>query len=163
MTPAVFLLLLAAQATVLRDESDVVPPGQWRFDEFLLKDQLPATVNCTFRVDPPGKARVELLTAANLQALLHGREHEAIAVAKGPGSGELRYEIGVPGRFAVVVINEEQNREARVALKVGLDFSVNATYVPPERRLAVILLSFFGFLAIVTLSARKLLIAMRRQ
>lgn len=160
MKLAVVLLFLGgAHFTVLRDEIDVVPAGQWRFDEFLLKDQLPATVFCQFRVDPPGKARVELMTAENLQALLRRERYEPIAKATG---GKLRYTIGVPGRFAVMVLNDDPRREARVALKLSLDFSTNARYLSPERRLTVILLSFIGFLAVVTLSARKLMMAMRR-
>jgi hypothetical protein len=163
MKLAALLLLLAAEPAVLRDEVDLLPPGQWRYDSFALKDQVPATVDCTYVVAKPGRVRVELMTRENLHSMLHGGDYETIA--KGQG-GRLTREMGAPGEFAIVVTNEEKTREAQVALRLTLDFSNQnagkARYLSPGRKSAVILLSFFGFLAIVTLSARKLLLAMRR-
>ena len=153
----------AGQPAILRDDVNVVPPGEWRYDVFVLKDQLPATVDCTYVVASPGRARVELMTRDNLQSMLHGGEYESIAQSE---SGRLVREIGLPGEYAVVVRNQERQREARVALRLSLDFSgrapVKARYLSPERKLVVVLLSFFGFLGIITISTRKLLIAMRQ-
>ncbi len=63
---------------MLRDEVNVVPPAQLRFDEFILKDQLPATVECNFRLDSPAKIRLELMTADNRRALMHGEPYDSI-------------------------------------------------------------------------------------
>ena len=165
---ALFGILLASQLgagqpAILRDDVNVVPPGEWRYDIFVLKDQLPATVDCTFVVGSPGRARVELMTRDNLQSMLHGGEYESIVESE---SGRLVREIGLPGEYALVVRNKEKQREARVALRLSLDFSgrapVKARYLSPERKLAVVLISFFGFLGIITLSTRKVLIAMRQ-
>ena len=157
-------MLLAAlllSAVVLRDDVNVVPPGQWRYDEFILKDQIPATVDCVFRVDSPAHAHIELVTRDDLREMLRGKPHEAIASAPGPQAGKLRQEIREPGSYALVIVNEDRRRPARVALRLSLDFSARlqtkARYLEPQRKLAVIVLSFAGFLAIVTLSARKLL------
>jgi hypothetical protein len=160
MKLAALLLLLAAEPAVLRDEVTVLPAGQWRYDSFLLKDQIPATIDCTYVVAAPGRVSVALMTRENLHSMLHGGEYETLAEAHG---GRLTREMTAPGEFAIVVKNEEKTREARVALRVTLDFSGRAArYLSPTRKLTVMVLSFFGFLAIVTLSARKLLIAMRR-
>lgn len=92
--------------------------------------------------------------------MLRSGEYESLATAKG---GRLNRKIDSPGQFAIVVTNEDKNREARVALRITLEFTdKTARYLSRNRQLTIVLLSFFGFLAIVTLSARKLLIAMRR-
>jgi hypothetical protein len=66
----------------------------------------------------------------------------------------------------VVINNRESRVPVQVHLRVWLDFSARAAqgvgYLSPERRLAVILISFAVFFGIVTWSARKLLQATRR-
>ena len=157
------LLVLSASVTLLRDDVNVVPAGEWRYEKFTITDKLPTDVDCTFKVDDPGRARVELVSADNLQALLKGREHESIATST---SGTLHQEIGVPGEFAVVIVNLDEKRAARVAMRITLDTSgksmIKARYLSPERRLVVILFSCIGFLLIVGWSARQLLIGMSR-
>ncbi len=158
------LFLLAADVTVLRDGVVTVPAGQWRYEAFTVGKRLPADVDCIFRAEAPAKARVELLTRENLQLRMKGEDYENIAAST---SGALHQEIGVPGDFAIVVVNQDQNHPARVAIRLSLDTSgrslVKVRYLSPERKLAVILASFVGFLLIVTLSARRLLIAMKRR
>ena len=157
------LLVVAAGVTVLRDDVNTVPPGEWRYQQFSVGPKLPADVDCTFQVAPPGHARVELMTRENLQALLKGRSYESIATS---ASGTLHQEIGIPGEFALVIVNPDQTQLARVALRVTLDTTgqslIKAHYVPPQRKLIIILSSFVGFLLIVSISARKLLLAMKR-
>lgn len=156
------LLLLAAEAVVLRDDVNVVPPGEWRYDEFVVKEQVPATVACAFHQEGQARARVELVSRQQLDSLLKGQAHDVIVESRESGFSQ---QIRQPGSYALVLVNEDKTRPARVALKLTLDFSAyrrpSARYLSPERRLTVILLSFVGFLAIVTLSARKLLRAMR--
>ncbi|MDQ6677755.1 MAG: hypothetical protein M3Z09_10720 [Acidobacteriota bacterium] len=157
------LFLLVADVTILRDGVITVPPGQWRYDEFSVGERLPADVDCTFRVEAPAKARVELVTKENLRLLMKGEDYENIAAS---ASGALHQEIGVPGGFAIVVVNQDENHPAHVAMRLSLDTSgrslVKVRYLSPERKLIVILASFVGFLLIVTLSARTLLVAMKR-
>ena len=157
------LLVLATGVTVLRDDVNTVPAGEWRYQQFSVGPQLPADVDCTFQVAQPGRARVELMTRDNLQALLKGRAYESIATST---SGNLHQEIGVPGDFALVIVNSDKSQSARVAMRITLDTSgrslIKARFVSPERKLTIILSSFAGFLLVVTLSARKLLLAMKR-
>ncbi len=125
--------------------------------------QLPVEVDCRFREARGIPVRAELVTEENLSAKLHHRAYEAIASSTG---GTLRYEIGVPGTFAIVIINEDPSRAAEVLLRTALDMSPVQTGFPrtltTRRKLTVIALSFIGFLSIVTLSARQLLGAIRR-
>ncbi len=157
------LIVLSAGVTVLRDDVNVIPAGEWRYEQFAITSKVPADVDCTFRVKDNGHARVELVTSENLQALLNGREHESIVTST---SGTLHQQIGVPGDFAIVIVNLEKKRAARVAMKVTLDTSgismVKARYLTPQRRFVVIVSSCIGFLLIVGISARQLLVAMKR-
>lgn len=163
MTPLVALFWAAGSIITIRDEVDVIPAGQWRYQEFTVGTKLPAEVDCEFKVSPPARARVELMTRESLKALLKGEEHEPILSST---SGSLHQEIGIPGNFALVIVNSDKALEARVAIKATLDTSgqslMKAKYVSPQKRMVVILSSFVGFLLIITLSARKLLIAMKR-
>jgi hypothetical protein len=159
MTPALFLL---ASSVVLRDDVNTVPPERWRYERFVTKEQLPVYVDCTFRVVKGPAVRVELMTADNLEALRRGEPHEFITESS---DGDLHQEIGVPGTFAVVVMNPDKALAADVSMRLSLDFSAKSLKVTgelsPEKKLVVMVLSFTGFLAIVSLSARKLILVMR--
>ncbi len=152
---------------VLRDEAITVPPGEWRYDEFVLKQQLPATVNAYYRVDQGSEVHAELVTRESLQAMSARRPHQTINVTATAREGELHQEIGIAGTYALVIVNHNQTQPATVAFKLNLDFSgkpvSDVRYLSPERKRNVILLSFFGFVTLVTLSARKLLLAMRQK
>ncbi len=156
------VLLLVGSVTVLRDDVNSVPAGEWRYQQFTVGSQLPAEVDCNFKAEEPGRARVELVTHDALQQLLKGREHDSIATST---SGMLHQEIGLPGTFALVIVNLDRKRAVRVAMRVTLDTSgkslVKARYLSPERRQVVIVTSCVGFLLIVGLSARQLLAAMK--
>jgi hypothetical protein len=156
-------LLLLGSAVVLRDDISSIPPHhRWRYDRFQTTEkQLPVDVDCAFRVEKGSHVRVELLTEENLNALRRGERYDAIQSSK---KAPIHQEIGVPGTFAIVVWNDDEERTAEVALKLSLDFSGKslneARTLSPRRQLTVILLSFVGFLAILTVSARQLLRAM---
>jgi hypothetical protein len=160
------LALLVLSAVVLRDDVSRIPPHhKWRYDRFEVTEKhLPVEVDCVFRVQKGDHVHLELMTEENLEALRGGQKHEAI---QSSSNGELHQEIGLPGTFAIVLWNDDETLPAEVALKVSLDFSGRTLNLPrtltPQRRLTVILLSFFGFLSILTVSARQLLKAMARR
>jgi hypothetical protein len=157
------LALLLLGAVVLRDDVSRIPPNhKWRYDRFEVTEKnLPVDVDCRFRVQKGDHVHVELMTEENLEALRAGRNHEAIQASS---DGALHQEISVPGTFAIVLWNDDEAQAAEVALKLSLDFSgrnLNTTRsLTPQRQLTVILLSLFGFISILTVSARQLLKAM---
>lgn len=159
MIPVLFLL---ASSVVLRDDINTVAPDRWRYERFVTKEQLPVEVDCVFKVVKGPPVRVELMTADNLETLRRGEPHEFIAASE---SGDLHQQIGVPGTFAIVVINSDKQHAADVSLRLSLDFSARSLKVTgelsPQKKLLVALLSFAGFVAIVSFSARKLILAMR--
>ncbi len=155
------LALLLLGSVVLRDEVSVIPPNhKWRYDKFVVTEKnLPFDVDCLFRVEKGGHVHLELLTEENLEALRAGsRDYGVIQTSQ---SGTLHQEVGVPGTYAIVLWNDDATKPAEVALKLSLDFSGKslnfARTLTPQRKLTVILVSFFGFITILGVSARELL------
>jgi hypothetical protein len=160
------LALLLLSAVVLRDDISRIPPHhKWRYDRFEVTEKhLPVDVDCRFHVQKGDHVHLELMTEENLEALRAGKGHDVILSSS---DGELHQQIGVPGTFAIVLWNDDETLPAEVALKLSLDFSGKnlkmTRTLTPQRQLTVILLSFFGFLSILVVSARELLKGMARR
>lgn len=160
------LLLLAASTRVeLVDEVYTIPRAEWRYVEVVLK-QTPVAVHCDFATASKGAGvRVALLTRADLDRLRADRAHGFITATPIEASGSFSYPLRTPGEYAVVVDNRGLAEPVRVHLRVSLDFmgkpGQGVGYLSPQRRLAVIVISFAVFFAIVTWSARKLLRSLR--
>jgi hypothetical protein len=160
------LLLWAGTRVELVDEVYTIPPAKWRFVPVDLK-QMPVAVHCNFQsVTNDTELRVALLSRADLELLNADQPHGFLAATQLGMKGTLTYQLHRAGEYAVVIDNRGLRAPARVQLRVWLDFSTRAApgvgYLAPERKLAVILISFAVFFAIVTWSARKLLQATRR-
>jgi hypothetical protein len=160
------LLLLAGSRVELVDEVYSIPPSKWRFVPVELK-QMPVAVHSDFQViASTAQVRVALLSHEDLERLNADQPHGFLAASQPATVGSLTYRLQRPGEYAVVVDNRGLEAPVRVHLRVWLDFSRGAApgvgYLSRERRLAVILISFAVFFAIVTWSARKLLHATRR-
>jgi hypothetical protein len=160
------LLLAAATRVELVDEVYTIPTAEWRYVEVQLR-QTPVAVNCSFQVVSRGaQVRVALLSRADLERLRADQPHGFLAATQPASSGTLNYHLQRAGEYAVVVDNRALHTPLRVHLRVSLDFSgrpeQGVRTLSPERRLAVILISFAVFFGIVTWSARKLLRAARQ-
>jgi hypothetical protein len=158
------LLLFAGSRVELVDEAYTIPPSEWRYVQVELK-QTPVTVQCDFQ-SKDAQVRVALLSRDDLERLRADQPHGFLAASQPSTAGALSYQVHRAGNYAVVIDNRGLRAPVRVHLRVWLDFSPRAAQgvrvLPPERRLAVILISFAVFFAIVTWSARKLLQATRR-
>jgi hypothetical protein len=125
--------------------------------------QLPVTIEYEFHViSGDGAIRAALVNLEGLDALKKG-DREPLGSGAFQKQGNVSHLIGVPDEYAVVIENRGPGR-ASVRLRVSLDFSerrVQVRYLSSERRWAVIVISTSVFLAIVLISARKLLGAMR--
>jgi hypothetical protein len=167
MTFLAWILLFAATSRVeLVDETYTIPAANWRYIELELK-QLPVTVLCDYEV-ASGSAgvRLALMRRHDLERLRSGQPHGVLAATEPGARARLDHHIRAPGEYVLVLDNREEARSADVHLRVSLDFAARRapgiTYVSPERRLAVILISFGVFFGIVTWSARRLLGAIRK-
>ena len=162
MSPALLLLLFAVDSQTLLDEVVEVPPSDWRYAQVMLK-QLPVTIEYEFQViSGDGAIRAALVNLEGLEDVKKG-DREPLGAGAFLRQGSFSRLIGVPDEYAVVIENRGPGR-ASVRLRVSLDFSerrVQVRYLSPERRWAVVVISACVFLAIVLISARKLLGAMR--
>ena len=162
MTAALLLMFFAADAQTLLDEVVEVPSNDWRYAQVVLK-QLPVTIEYEFQViSGDGAIRAALVNLEGLEDVKKG-DREPLGSGAFQRQGNFSRLIGVPDEYAVVIENRGPGR-ASVRLRVSLDFSerrVQVRYLSSKRRWAVIGISTSVFLAIVLISARKLLGAMR--
>lgn len=155
MVPLVLLLLTAATRVLLVDEPFEIPAHDWRFDSDLGLHQRAANLIAQYQVQTGGNVRLLLMTRENVDLMSEGRNHSTMAVTHTADTGFMRYNVSQPGDYALVVDNRDNDRPARVHLKVWLDFP-SVTTISPQRQLTVILLSFAFFFGIVTWSTRRL-------
>ncbi len=159
MLPLAFLLLLAAPRVQLVDDVFHVPADDWRYVDFSLKRRAALVSAECETASPTTPVRIALLRREDLERLRAGAPHGIIDVT-GPGSrNRLNYLLREPGDYALVIDNEARV-PAAVHLAVWLDFAPRAAapaQITPQRRLAVILISFAVFFAIAGFSTRKLL------
>jgi len=158
MTAILVLLLAAWSRVTLVDKAFEIPAGEWRYWDHSLNDE-PAELGCTFESEPGTRVRAVLISHAELTEWLAGREHAEIAATSYGARGVLQIAVHEPDAY--VVIDNGGSRPAEVHLRVFLD-QQQVRYLSRQRRLAVIVISFGAFFAIVTLSARKLLHAARK-
>lgn len=153
------LLLLSSSQVLLVDEVYTIPAADWRFVEMVLQQQRSKVV-CDFRViSGGGSVRVVFISLRELQSLRLGTRPHALESRPFQTAGKVEKQIEVPGHYAMII--ESLREPARVQLRVNVDFSPEVGYLSRERQLAVIVISFAVFFAIVTYSARRLLKAIR--
>jgi len=154
MIAALLFLLAAPRPAVLVDKVFEIPAMQWRYWDRPLSEA-PALVGCEFAAETrDARARVVLVNRAELDQWLAGRDHEEIGSTPVGPRGMLHVAAHDPDAY--VVIENRGPRPVAVHLRVFLD-EPPVRYLSRERQLAVIAVSLGVFLAIATLSARKLL------
>ena len=102
---------------------------------------------------------LEFFSESDLNAWRFGHDHDEIATTPIGPRGYLRISVHDPDTY--IAIENRGSRTAGVRLRVFLE-RANVRYLSRRRHLAVILISFGVFFAIVTFSARRLLKAIRR-
>lgn len=139
--------------------------GDFRGIPFTVR-QTPTEVECRFEVlrgNP--SVHIELLPMREFRLFDPGEEHDTMALTPDARTGDFRRVIDTRGRFALVIVNAKNAPPAIVTLdlktNVNPDNSDVARTLPPQRQLAVILISFAFFFITVTWSSRKLIRAMR--
>jgi hypothetical protein len=155
---AALLFLLAASSRVELINEDFVIPAN---DRWAVGDPIkrPAWVECDFRSQPGARVRVVLLTSEAWHAWLAGQTHDEIAATAVESQGRLSQYVREPETS--IVIHNLGDRPAKVHLRVLLE-QPQVRYLSRSRQLTVIVISFGVFFAIVSLSARKLLKAIRK-
>jgi hypothetical protein len=162
-----FLLVVFRGVSVL-DQTYQVPPDNWRYVDSnewqypgLEWKEGPAIVNADFTVESGPPITMMLMDRANLDQLKHGELHEAAAGTTLAPNGRLGLRVASPRNYVLVLENRGSSQTTTVHVRVKID-SWDYTELTPERRLAVIALSFGVFFGIVTYSGAKLWRAFKR-
>jgi hypothetical protein len=154
-------LVLAADAV----QPFKLAPGDFRWLPLTVR-QTPVEVDCHFDVAGGNPSvHVELLPMSEFRHFDRGLEHETLASTPEGATGAFRRIIDTPGQYAVIVANARSAPPATVSLHLETNVNPNraevARTLSPQRRLAVIAISFAFFFLTVAISGRKLLRAMR--
>jgi hypothetical protein len=159
MTAFLFLWLAFSARVELVNKVFDIPAREWRYWDRPLAEE-PALIACEFSSTSPGAlVRVALVQRDQLDAWLAGRDHDEIAATAAGQSGSLRLALHDPNVY--VVIDNRGARPASVRLGVFLEQPQVRT-LSRGRQLAVIVISFGVFFLAGSLSAMKLLKAIRR-
>lgn len=153
------LLFLAAYLPIdLINENFEIPANDWRYvSRPLVKE--PVEVDCVFTADSrDAQVRVALVSGEDLNAWRAGHEHEELATTILGARGALRALVHDSDTY--VAIENRGRQPVRVHLHAFAE-QPQVRYLSRRRKLAVILISFGVFFAIVTLSARRLLHSLR--
>jgi hypothetical protein len=128
--------------------------------------QTPVEVDCHFEVvagDPTVHA--ELLPMDDFRLFDRGQDHDKMATTANGRAGDFRRIVDTSGQYAVVVENMRGAAPVSVVLRVETNLNPDANTaqtLPPQRRLAVIVISFAFFFVTIAWSGRKLLTSIRR-
>jgi len=159
MIAALVLLLAASPRVEVVNEDFEIPANDWRYVPRAV-NQEPGLVACDFRSErSDARVRVALLSHADLDARRAGRDFEELGATPVGSRGVLRVAVHEPDTY--VVIENRAARAAEVRLRVFLD-EPQVRYLSRGRQLAVIVISFGVFFGVVSLSAMKLLKAIRK-
>lgn len=153
--------ITASTSVVLVDQTFVVPANDWRFVDLGLR-QRTAEVKAEFAVQDGPPVQMLLMEHADLERLNRSEAHAAVAATTVSAHGRLDVHTPKPGNYVVVLENHSGGGiPAQVLLHVSVDF-VEATQITPARQLTVVSLSLAVFLAIVSYSARRLWLGVKR-
>jgi len=146
----------AAEQTPFRLDS-----GEFQWIDFRV-NQVPTEVDCRFRVvrgDPT--VHMELLSVQEFDQLNRGDTHATLAVSNDGKAGRIRRLLDWRGRYIVAIVNKRGARPALVSFELRTDVNPNAQVsareLSPERRMAVIAISFGIFFAIVAFCGWKMM------
>lgn len=160
------LALAFASAEEFVDQVYTIPADEWRYVDLGI-GQRPALVEAEYEVRAGSdQIRLAVMRRDDLEHLREGLAYGVVEATEPGRSGKLACQVRPPGGYVVVVDNRmSDGRAAVVRLRIWLDFPPGGAVpeqLSPQRRLAVILVSFAAFFAIVTWSGRKLLPPVRR-
>jgi hypothetical protein len=157
MIAALVLWLAASPPLELVNQVFDIPARQWRYIE-IPANPPGAVLNCEFQASG-SEVRLVLAGRGQLNAWRAGRGPQGTAATPIAWRGSLRAAVREPD--VDVAIDNSGPQPARVHLRVMRE-EPPVRYLSRARKLAVILISFGIFFAIVTFSARKLFKAIRR-
>jgi len=162
MVLASIVLLAASSSGDVVDEVQQIPAGDWKYREISLR--LPARISAGYEVlSGSGRVRIALMLREDLERMNGDLPGSILVTAEGR-RGYFVDRVRRRGDYVIVLDNQDGRDAATVRLRVSLDFAGQGADVgrlTPQRQIIVVAVSCVAFLGIVTVSARKLLKAMR--
>ena len=159
MIAALVLLLAVSSRVEVVNEDFEIPANDWRYVPRAVNRE-PALVDCDFRsAQPDAQVRVSLLSRADLDARRAGHDFEELGATPVGPRGMLRVAVHEPDTY--IVVENRASQPAQVRLRVFLE-QPQVRYLSHGRQLAVIVISFAVFFGVVSLSAMKLLKAIKK-
>ena len=169
---ALSLMTLSLPGSPIAPASE--PPGE-PGQVFVLQDyrwvpvivrRTPTAIECHFEVvNGSPTVHVELLSERDFILFSHHREYETLAMTKPSAGDGFHRMIERPGRYRVLVVNDDQAHPAAVSLVLRTDVDPApekfSSGVPTGRKIVVIAASLLVFFGTVMWSGRKLLTAYR--
>jgi len=154
--------MVAASAGVeLVNQTFLIPANDWRFTDLGIRER-PVLIRAEFDVQAGPPVQLILMERPDLERLNRGETYAVVAATRIGPQGLLEVHTVRPGDYVVVVLNHSTAPgAANVRLRVSVD-SVESTELPPERQLTIVAISFAVFFGIVTYSARRLWLSVRR-
>ena len=166
MLPLALLLLASTQRVEIVNGPFEIAPGKWYQVGLGLRQGRPVLVSADFEVHGGPEIRLEFLRREDFGARLEGRPTSFRAMTARATSGRLRYLVRERGYYVVFLDNRQGMQKVTGHLRVEEDFGPRripeVSQLSPRRQIAVIIISFAVFFAIVTFSARHLLRVIRR-
>ncbi len=147
------LILLAVPNGVVVDQVYQIPADDWRYVD-LGRVRRPALVKTEINVESGPPVRLVLIERGNFERMSRGETYAPLRSFASRGGG-FEQRINPLGDYIVALDNRGSPQPATVHLRITLDFK-DATQLSPERRLAVIAISFAVFCGLVGFSATKL-------
>jgi hypothetical protein len=161
---ASIVLLAASAPSVLTNEEQTVPAGDWKYIEVPLH-QRAARISASYEVlNGSGRVRMALMLRDDLERMSADLPGSILVTPEGR-RGFFADRVRRLGDYVVVLDNQDGRQAARVRLRVGLDFGAGREAevgrLTPRRQLTVVAISCVAFLGIVGFSAQRLLKSMR--
>jgi hypothetical protein len=158
---ALFLLAGAFHNLKVVDQTYQIPPNNWRYiDSADWRNPLewrdaPAIIRASFKVESGPAVRLMIVDRASLERVQRGEEPTPLRQTISAAAGALVQRSGSPNDCILLLENRGAAATASVHLAVTID-SWDAAELSPERRLAVLAISFCVFFGMLGYAGAKL-------
>jgi hypothetical protein len=160
--PALFVLAILYSNVKVVDQTYQVPPNNWRYIDSadwrypeLQWQNTPAIVRATYIVESGAPVRLMLLDRAGLDGLRRGEPPMPLRQTGISSAGVVIQRAASPNDCILVLENRGSAATAVVHLFVTVD-SWNAAELSPQRKLAVLAISFCVFFGMLGYAGAKL-------
>lgn len=158
---ALFLLAGAFHNLEVVGATYQIPPNNWRYIDSadwrypLEWRDTPAIIHASFKVESGPAVRMMIVDRASLKRIQRGEEPTPLAQTISATAGALTQRSGSPNDYILLLENRGAAATTSVHLRVTMD-SWDAAELSPQRKLAVLTISFCVFFGMLGYAGAKL-------